>query len=122
MDTNYIDFKYDIIERVKKLNGIATHEQDVKLSVLFDNAIEDIMEITNRNKEQVLRIQKSVVVAFVNYNYTTMQSQVSNDIASISEGGVTIHYKSNTEGSVGIPTALTNKLNGYKLNKVVNRC
>ena len=111
------------IQKIKIMLGIDDYDKDVLINLLYDTAVEEICGLTNRNEGQ-LNNMKSLIRDYTVqlYNINKVQETAARGIKSISEGGVSVTYAdSQTESVTSISSDLLNRINAFKLNKIVNR-
>lgn len=112
------------IQKIKIMLGIDDYDKDVLINLLYDTAVEEICGLTNRNEGQ-LNNMKSLIRDYTVqlYNINKVQETAARGIKSITEGGVSVTYADaqSTESVTSISSNLLNRINAFKLNKIVNR-
>lgn len=110
------------IQKIKTMLGITDYEKDVLLNLLYETAVEEICGLTNRKEDQLNNMQSLIRDYTVQlYNINKVQETAAKGIKSVTEGGVSVTYVGSTETITSISPSLLNKINAFKLNKVVNR-
>lgn len=112
------------IQKIKTMLGITDYEKDVLLNLLYDTAVEEICGLTNRKEGQLENMQSLIRDYTVQlYNINKVQETAARGIKSVTEGGVSVTYteSSSTETITSISPSLLNRINAFKLNKIVNR-
>ena len=112
------------IQKIKIMLGISDYDKDVLINLLYDTAVEEICGLTNRNKDQLNNMQSLIRDYTVQlYNINKVQETAARGIKSITEGDVSVTYADNqtAESVSSISSDLLNRINAFKLNKIVNR-
>lgn len=112
------------IQKVKIMLGISDYDKDVLLNLLYETAVEEICGLTNRNKDQLNNMQSLIRDYTVQlFNINKVQETAARGIKSITEGGVSVTYtdSQSTESVTSVSSDLLNRINAFKLNKIVNR-
>lgn len=101
------------LQKIYTLKDISDDTEKAKISIMYDDAIEEVLIYTNRTV--MLPNMYSVVRELVMYRYDASQNPVG--IASESEGDVSISYRDMSTSSA-IPSNIKVKLNRFYRNKM----
>lgn len=119
---NFEDKRFSEINKIETILGIVNDDDSHLISILYDDAIEEFLTMTNRNENQIYPVHYGIIRDICIFKYRAIKSKnaTPTGIKSISEGGVSISYQSSTDTDE-LPTTLIRKIAKHKLNKVVNR-
>ena len=116
------DRRFMNINKIETILGIKTDEDSHLVDMLYDDSIEEFCSLTNRTETQLKVEHCNVIRELTIFKYRQIKSNLAQPtgIKSLSEGGVSITYQTNSDFD-NIPSSLMKKINKYRLNRIVNR-
>lgn len=115
------DRRFMDINKIEAILGISEEDSHL-VDMLYDDSIEEFCSLTNRTETQLKVEHCNVIRELTIFKYRQIKSNLAQPtgIKSLSEGGVSITYQTNSDFD-DIPSSLKKKINKYRLNKIVNR-